>query len=961
MEMAVAGTTPALAIRNQGALTLTSTALISNGTLELDAGGQLNMSSGGALGTVLAVGTSTGHLSLLTNWAVPDKATVQVSSGAGLNSTSYMDVGSTSNGTLVVDGSGSSATIGSGTAAFSDWGTIGGSATVTFSTSATGNYKSALHIANTGGTAHVNINTGAKLTVSNGLLVGGGATSAATLTLNSATLAIGSGGSANFGSGSTFNFQSGTLQQGGNATFSTGSTLNWSGGTLTSDGETLGIAGGVASLTVGGIGINGETLSITNGGHFDSSDYVDIGTFEVGTMLVSGTGSRITSKLHLSDWGFDASSFATITFSSNGVGTFSNGVSIAASNGIANVNINSGAVVNIAGGLQSTNSVAGSNATITLNNGTLNSTGTTAFFRGTTFTADAFSHLNLGDNATFASGSTVNLTATALTLASGKTLTVDGGVVTDTRNGLIGSGETYIIQNGGHWDSTQEDLKGGTFTVTGSGSRFTSSGSQLSEWFGPGLNVNITNSGTASIAGGVEFGGGSFTSQLNIGTASTGTFGGLNAEANDTENGVTGATTISVNSFGAQLTVTGSAQFGNGVVVNQNDFDTMNLLGNTTFSTGSSFNSSGIYTLNTGSLSTIAFDGGAGTFTNAYAVANGNTLRVTNAGKFTCTQNVDVANGKSTGTLLVDGTNSTFSAGNILNRSQWGINTGNVATVTFSTNAVGSFTPGVIMSSNGGTTNFNILTGAKVTMGDLSVGSATTSSRGFITITSGTLNVTSDAILNHGSDLEFNSGSLNIGGTLTMADDAFAESAAPLVHLGGLSMTGTSKLNLEGGKMIVASTPLATIKGYITTGYKAGAWNGNAIFSSTARASGGIGAIGYATASSIGVGSFGGQSVNPSDTLIRYTYYGDANLDGKVNLLDLNAVATNFGNSSKVWSDGDSNFDGTVNIQDFNALAGNFGATALSSPPVLGALVPEPGCIAGIGIIGLLARRRRKA
>jgi hypothetical protein len=184
-------------------------------------------------------------------------------------------------------------------------------------------------------------------------------------------------------------------------------------------------------------------------------------------------------------------------------------------------------------------------------------------------------------------------------------------------------------------------------------------------------------------------------------------------------------------------------------------------------------------------------------------------------------------------------------------------------------------------------------------------------------------------------------------------------------------MSGTSQINLEGGKMIVASTAIGTIKGYITTGYHAGAWNGNGIYSSTAKASGGKTGIGYATASSLGVGSFAGQSVNPTDALIRYTYFGDANLDGKVNALDFNALATNFGKTpgSDVWSQGDFNYDGSVNTSDFTAMAANFNASPLSSP-TLGSLgsgelsraVPEPATFAllfTLGMTGLAPRRTR--
>src|SRR5205814_622361 len=87
-----------------------------------------------------------------------------------------------------------------------------------------------------------------------------------------------------------------------------------------------------------------------------------------------------------------------------------------------------------------------------------------------------------------------------------------------------------------------------------------------------------------------------------------------------------------------------------------------------------------------------------------------------------------------------------------------------------------------------------------------------------------------------------------------------------------------------------------------------------------------------------------------SQVIVAYTYYGDANVDGKVNMLDFNAVAVNFGGSAKVWSDGDFNYDGTVNTTDFNMLAADFNQSiAIPASPALGVLVPEPGLIGAAG------------
>jgi hypothetical protein len=59
----------------------------------------------------------------------------------------------------------------------------------------------------------------------------------------------------------------------------------------------------------------------------------------------------------------------------------------------------------------------------------------------------------------------------------------------------------------------------------------------------------------------------------------------------------------------------------------------------------------------------------------------------------------------------------------------------------------------------------------------------------------------------------------------------------------------------------------------------------------------------------------------------RLSIDGDADLNGTVNLLDFNALATNFGKSGQSWQQGDFDGNGSVNISDFNKLASQFGKT----------------------------------
>src|SRR5581483_3608144 len=114
----------------------------------------------------------------------------------------------------------------------------------------------------------------------------------------------------------------------------------------------------------------------------------------------------------------------------------------------------------------------------------------------------------------------------------------------------------------------------------------------------------------------------------------------------------------------------------------------------------------------------------------------------------------------------------------------------------------------------------------------------------------------------------------------------------------------------------------------------------------------------------LGIGYF--DDVANSRLTMRYTYRGDANLDGVVNALDFNALASNFGAASAAWSQGDFNYDGVVDTNDFTFLGTTFGSAALSSDlpaPAPGALVPEPaGMFAACALIGStwMGRQRKR-
>lgn len=101
------------------------------------------------------------------------------------------------------------------------------------------------------------------------------------------------------------------------------------------------------------------------------------------------------------------------------------------------------------------------------------------------------------------------------------------------------------------------------------------------------------------------------------------------------------------------------------------------------------------------------------------------------------------------------------------------------------------------------------------------------------------------------------------------------------------------------------------------------------------------------------------------DGVIYVARYGDANLDGNVNLEDFNIFASNFGTSGPPWEGGDFNEDGAVNLEDFNLLAANFGRqiepAAMSLVLDFGTSVPEPAMMTPLAPAAMmLARRSRR-
>ncbi len=245
------------------------------------------------------------------------------------------------------------------------------------------------------------------------------------------------------------------------------------------------------------------------------------------------------------------------------------------------------------------------------------------------------------------------------------------------------------------------------------------------------------------------------------------------------------------------------------------------------------------------------------------------------------------------------------------------------------------------------------------------------------------------------SSLTINSGTVSIAG-----DGVTANKVNTLSIAGGATPTAT--LDLLNNDLIIASSTYGTISGQIAFARHGGLWDRNGITSSTAATAnpknttlGTLTGAQFLAANGAGA-TFDGVTVVNSDILVKYTYYGDTDFNGVIDFDDYSRTDNGFNSSATDWAHGDFDYNNVVDFDDYSLIdmafntqtgtlrramtyleGGDRSENGMDSPALqlverhfaqfgtgyavsfLNA-VPEPGCMALIGLAaGMLSRRSR--
>jgi len=288
-----------------------------------------------------------------------------------------------------------------------------------------------------------------------------------------------------------------------------------------------------------------------------------------------------------------------------------------------------------------------------------------------------------------------------------------------------------------------------------------------------------------------------------------------------------------------------------------------------------------------------------------------------------------IAGGTGSDTLTVNsGANATFN---------WGVNSGTLTAANAGTLTVNSGTGNPNLTIGGaGTSTVNLGVGTTTAVlngaGGVALNPGTGSTN--LTVNGGTATIAANTTAGI-RKVSFSNLSIGAGATVVGAgSSAHANRSVLAVAAGGLSVNATGALDLNDNDLILNFTAgqgvaaFNLVNGYAKTGLQNGGnfdWLGKGIRSTKASVDPvGATALGVVSNLDVGYGLFDGINVaDGNEILVKYTYYGDTDVNGLVDVNDVSDFA--FGSGTN-WVSGDFDYTGTVTGDDVSEFGTGYGA-----------------------------------
>jgi autotransporter-associated beta strand protein len=818
------------------------------------------------------------------------------------------------------------------------------------------------------------------------------------------------------------------IDSGGAATLNTSSSITTAfSGTINASNATLVVNGtGTANLS----GVNSLASLVQNAGviNLSAANTIANTTVNVGTLTVSSTGSITgTGSVIIGDNGnmtVNGGSITAANFYTN-------------SNGVSSTLLTGGAKLNLSGGLYIDNDNKSDQGLFQLSGGSIAATsiliGRTGFNGGTAAVLTAapvndgfyITSGTVNDSGTLDLGTNNVANSNAILRMDGGTLNVSGAtIITDAGNNRLST----LDVNGGTFTTPSVQIGGNAGAAVGEAGELLVRGTGLANvgtiTFGNsaqtvGPNVLELLGGTLYVgSGGIVNGGGSVTPTFNLGGTAYTTAPILAASAawsssvgitlTNSSNGTAPTIQAANSSGGAEnITLTGGIGGAGGLI--KTGAGTLYLAGAGNYYTGITTVNQGVlninseYALGGAVYGGLAFNGGTlqyanpllnattdVTFNGSGAVpvtigaggatidTNGNSITFVDPIGNNGSGGLTVTDSVGTGVLTLLGTNTYHGATTINSGATLQLGdgvAGQDGTILTSSSIVDNGT--LVYNRSGSLTSSVSITGS----GSVVIsGAGTQTLTGINQYTGGTNVSAGELVLASGS--AFPAGVSNagtglivaVGATLQIASHGSAVAFVPYVS----SLNNSGTIDITNNGLVVRNGSIGTISSEVAAAYNNSAWNGTSgsigiITSSTAAGdTTHLTAVGVAT----GLTSFEGATVSTSDVLVKYTYYGDANLDGHVDGTDYSRIDNGYLLGLTGWSNGDFNYDGVINGSDYTLIDNSYntqgaalaaeigGSTAVATAQIAGggaSAVPEPATfgLLGIGTVGLLGRRRR--